>query len=144
MPLVTARMMPTIMPASMTSRKTMINAPSIGDPRFRSLHDEKTLGRVFVIIVIETIAAWRQGANLQRDLAPAGDDLLDPERLAFEFGGRSVEVGHLDGDRLSCPRRRLGRRKAMILQRDMDGRRLLGEGRGRQQAKRDQPGAGFS
>src|SRR5476651_1353408 len=77
MPRVTAMTTPTTMPASITSRKTMISAPSMGmasgdqpgtaSIAGRLLNDEKAFGRVFVVVVEETIASRRQRADLHFD-----------------------------------------------------------------------------
>src|SRR5450432_2903062 len=99
MPRVTAMTTPTTMPASITSRKTMISAPSMGmasgdqplgtvSTSGRLLNDEKAFGRGFLVVVEETIASRRQRADLHFDAGAARDDLLDAQRFAFEFGGR--------------------------------------------------------
>jgi hypothetical protein len=53
----------------------------------RLLDDEETFSPIVVIIVEEAITASRQSAYLHIDLGAAGDDLLDTQRLALEFGG---------------------------------------------------------
>jgi len=78
------------------------------------LDDEETLRRVFVIIVEETIAAGRQGAYLHGDFSAAGDDLLHAQRLALEFGGRWILIGHFDNHRLVGGRGQFGGDEAMI------------------------------
>src|SRR4051812_9840936 len=83
MPRVTAMVMPTMRPASMTSRKTMMSAPSITV----LLRDDGALRGALVILAEEGVAPGLE--RLQRDfrLAVAGDHLLDAERLALELLG---------------------------------------------------------
>src|SRR5580704_2568610 len=134
MPRVTAIVMPMMRPASMTSRKTMINAPSM---RYSLLNNEKTFGRIFMIIVEETVTTGRQRAHLQGDGAARRDHLLDPQGLAFELGGRAVEIGDLDRERLARRRMRLRGLETMVLEGEFHNRRFLRQGAWRQGARRE-------
>src|SRR5262249_35783233 len=93
-PRVAARTMPTIRPASMTSRKTMTRGASIAVPqtRRRLLCNHLAKGRVGMELALEGIGAGGKWAQVDRALLAAGDDLLDLEGGGIEFLGRSVLV----------------------------------------------------
>src|SRR4029077_2968286 len=76
---VTASAMPTISPASNTSRKTMMSAASI---LLFLLHRQGT-ACLIVEVVVELIAAGFQGPHVDHSLALGGDLFFDPQRLAL-------------------------------------------------------------
>src|SRR5271166_2586092 len=135
-PCVTASTMPTMRPASMISRKTMINAPSIASLSAPfpcvSLHHQKPFRRGFVIVVEEAIATGLQRTQVDGDGPAADDHFFDPEHLALEFRRRSVLVDDLEDDRLAGGGLRLGRREFVVLERDGHFGRLVGVGCGRE------------
>src|ERR1700736_574778 len=92
---VTASTMPTINPASKTSRKTMISAASIG----ACLLYNEGAARLFVEVVVEFVASGLQRPHIDDTLAVGGDDLFDPQRFALELHGFGVEVLDPQGDR---------------------------------------------
>src|ERR1700724_820782 len=92
---VTARTMPTINPASKTSRKTMMSAASIGA---RLLHDQGA-ARLFVEVVVKFVAPGFQRPHVDDALAIGGDHLFDPQRFAFKLHGLGVEILDPEGDR---------------------------------------------
>jgi len=90
-----------------------------------------------------TIAAGLEGAHLDGDRAAAGDDLLDPELLAFELSRRRVLVGELDDDRLAGGNRRFGRLELVVLERDLNlgfvvGERRRGDAGGKRDRQREE------
>ena len=98
-PCVTANTMPTMRPASMTSRKTMISAPSILKRPSRSRP------QIPITASPETLRSSIRGSRrrsdsvrafsgrkLHGDLAASGTILFDPESLAFEFRRRLILV----------------------------------------------------
>src|SRR6476620_5503000 len=80
--------MPTISPASNTSRKTMMRAASTGG---YLLHGQGA-ARLFVEVVVKFVAAGFQRPHIDDALAVGGDHLFNPQRFAFEFHGLGVEV----------------------------------------------------
>src|ERR1700693_4900469 len=88
--------MPTMSPASMTSRKTIRSVASIRLPSIALLCDQGPLGLVFVKIVKEAVGAGLQRPNIEADLAAGGNDFLGLEIVAFELCRRRIEV--LDGE----------------------------------------------
>src|SRR6478609_1806664 len=88
--------MPTIRPASMTSRKTIKSVASILLRSLALLCDEGTLGLILVKIVEEEIGTGLQRSDIETNLAASGDDLLSFKVVAFEFGRSCVEI--LDGE----------------------------------------------
>src|SRR3954469_2593212 len=95
MPRVAAAVIPTIRPASMTSRKTMMAVPSMV-----LLCDEHALGGRLVEFTEEFIPAALQRPQANGRFAVAGNHLFDTQRLALELLGRGIEVFHLERDRL--------------------------------------------
>src|SRR4051812_33228084 len=99
---VTASTMPTIRPASKTSRKTMISAASMARSYFTTrflLHNQSAARDLFVVFVEEFVAARLLGANVDGGVAGAGYHLLDLQGLALELHRLGVEVLQLDDDR---------------------------------------------
>src|SRR6202790_2626083 len=92
---VTASTMPTINPASNTSRKTMMSAASIG---VRLLHGQGA-ARLFVEVVVKFVASGFQRPHVDDALAIGGDHLLHPQRFAFKLHGLGVEILDPEGDR---------------------------------------------
>src|SRR3984893_10984527 len=92
---VTASTMPTINPASNTSRKTMMSAASIG---VRLLHGQGA-ARLFVEVVVKFVASGFQRPHVDDALAIGGDHLFDPQRFAFKVHGLGVEILDPEGDR---------------------------------------------
>src|SRR6185312_6179442 len=78
-PLVAASTMPTMSPASMTSRKTMMSADSM------LFDDHHALRRLGVEFAHERITARRQWAQTDFARATPSHDLLGLERFAVEF-----------------------------------------------------------
>src|SRR5580704_13019499 len=96
-PRVAASTMPTISPASNTSRNTMIRLASIV-LILRLAHDRRhrAHGRVRMIIVEEFVDAGLQRSDHDGDLAARNHDLLHPQVRALEFGRRRILVLDLD------------------------------------------------
>src|SRR5208283_3578324 len=115
--------MPMIRPASMTSRKTTMSAPSMND---RLFHDQHALGGLRMIVTEEIIFARRKRGDAHRRLGLAGDDFLDPQRLALELLRRRIEILDRQRDRLAGRRMQLSGIEAMILDLEAEAR-LLGE-----------------
>src|SRR3984893_12981520 len=90
---VTASTMPTINPASKTSRKTIISAASID----ACLMYGEGAARLFVEVIVEFVASGLQRPHIDDTLAVGSDHLFDPQRFALEFHRFGVEV--LDPDR---------------------------------------------
>src|SRR5437868_1462805 len=86
---VTASTMPTIRPASKTSRKTMIRAASTSA---FLLHHKRAPGDLFVILVEEFVAAGFLRAHVDGGVAGTGDDFFELQSLAFELHRLGVEV----------------------------------------------------
>src|SRR5208282_429377 len=126
-PLVTAMMMPTMMPASITSRKTIISAPSIDRP-FSSFRNDRALRGVLVEIAEEGEAAGAERAYPHLALFARRNHFLDRRVVHFEFVGRVVQILDADEERLAGRHVNFSRREAMILQRDRIGRQVLGAG----------------
>src|SRR5260221_6488415 len=90
---VTAITMPTIRPASNTSRKTMIRAASTAT----SFHHERAaIG--LVEVVEEFVFARLERTDAQDTFAVRRDHLLGFERLALEFHRGGVTIGDVDHD----------------------------------------------
>src|SRR6185312_6421038 len=124
-PCVAASTMPTMRPASSTSRKTMINAPSMsGYSEFRLFRDDHALRGVFVILADERVLAGLERADAHDALAVADDDLLDLERVALEFLRRRVIVDDGDGMALAGRDLELGRGELVVLDRQREVVRL--------------------
>src|SRR5450759_3901730 len=92
---VTAMTMPTMRPASNTSRKTIISAASMDASL---LHDQRASG--FGVEVVEKIvAAGRERSKPDDAFAVSGDHLLYPERYALKLHRGCVAVLYLQHDR---------------------------------------------
>src|SRR5499427_1850651 len=98
MPRVAASTMPTIRPASITSRKTMMSAPNM-----LLFRDHDAFGGVGVEFTDELVAAGGERSDAHQAFGLAGNDLLDFEGGAFEFFGGRILVG--DRDRHALARR---------------------------------------
>src|SRR5260370_23917647 len=97
MPRVAASTMPTIRPASRTSRKTINSAASIGLLRPGLLdRGQNAQGRRRVVIVEELVGAGLQWPDHHRDLTARRHELLDPQVMALEFGRSRVLVPDVD------------------------------------------------
>ena len=75
-------------PASTTSRKTMMSAPSI-----ELFRDERAFGGVLVILAEELVAAGIERIDLDHRALSAGNHFLGVEIVALELFGGSVSVG---------------------------------------------------
>src|SRR4051794_25682658 len=115
-PRVTARTIPTIRPASKTSRNTMISAASTIIPLF---HDQST-AVALVEVVEEFISAGLQRADADRGLAVRRDDLFHPHRLAFELHRSRIAILHAKQDRLVGRRAHFARLKLLTLHCEFD------------------------
>src|SRR5262245_28154722 len=80
--------MPSSSAASKASRSVTTNVAPIA-----LLGDDPALGRGFVVLADEGIAARLEGPDPDLHRLAAGDDLLDPQLLALELLGRGVLVG---------------------------------------------------
>src|SRR5215470_19396130 len=114
--------MPTIRPASNTSRKTMINAASTDAPI--SLDDQGTPG-LLVEIVHKLVSTWRKRANVDDAFAAGSNHLLDPERHTLEFHWGGIKILHPQDERPIGRRTDFGGLKMMALNRDRNRIRLL-------------------
>src|SRR6185437_421038 len=120
MPWVAASTMPTISPASSTSRKTMSSLASMGSVLLLG-GGHGAGGGVGVILVEELVSARLQRPGLHADLAAGHNDLLHPKIAALELGRRVVLVGDLDSEPLARRHRHLGGVEPMILEGQHDG-----------------------
>ena len=118
-PLVAASTMPTIRPASITSRKTMRSAESM---YFR--HHHALRGRR-MIFAHERIAARRQRPDADIAAGIAGDDFFHLKRGGIEFFRSRVLVGESDHGGAVGLDVNLGGREFVVLQGHRD--RLIGE-----------------
>src|SRR5271170_8089708 len=114
-PAVTAITMPTIRPASKTSRKTINSAASTGTSR----HYQITL-RLMVKIVVEIVTARLLRPHIDDALAADRDDLLEMQVAAFELGHDRIEILDVDGDGLTGRRMQFGGIELVILDRDRE------------------------
>src|SRR5437763_9493725 len=121
-PRVAASTMPTINPASMTSRRTIMKAPIKS-----SLRDHLALGAIFMELTEEIVSAGDQRAETNHALAAAGHHLLDPERLRFELFRGCVLVVDGEGDPFPGRHMQLGRRERVVLDHDRRLDRILGQ-----------------
>src|SRR4051812_7189426 len=120
---VTAITMPTIRPASNTSRKTMIRAASTGT----SFHHERAaIG--LVEVVEEFVLARLERTDAHESFPVRRDHLLDFERLALELDGSRAAVGDVNHDAGIRRRLDLGRLELLVLHGELDGR-VLRQGR---------------
>src|SRR5579863_6764042 len=93
-PDVTAMTMPTISPASKTSRNTIRSDGSTGTSHCSfgdSFYGQISL-RLAVEVVEEIISTWLQRPHVNDRLAARRDDFLDMQRAAFKFRGDGAEV----------------------------------------------------
>src|ERR1700688_4364475 len=93
---VTASTIPTISPASNTSRNTMMRAASTV---CHLLHGQGA-ARLVVEVVVKFIASGLQRPHIDDAFGAGGNHLFDPQRRAFEFHGLGVEIFHPEQDRL--------------------------------------------
>src|SRR5579871_3337747 len=114
---VAAITMPTTMPASMTSRKTMMSAAT--NAWFLLLHHQHAIAGVLMEIVEELVAAGRERANIDAALAVAWHHFFNPQRNALEFHRCGIKVLDPNDDRPVGRRRDLARLKTMVLDRDL-------------------------
>src|SRR5262249_45575266 len=129
-PRVAAMTMPTIRPASITSRNTMIAAPSM--PLFRDHH---ALGGGLIELAEERIAARGQRADTHHTLRFAGNHFLDLHFMTFEFFRRWVIIDDCNLHPFVGWHFDLSRRELMVL--DRDGHVLGTQGRRREDNCRD-------
>src|SRR6185369_4025617 len=94
----TASTMPTIRPASNTSRKTMMSVASMDASV--SLFDDQRATRLLVEVIVEFVASRLQRPHVDDAFALCGDHLLHPQRGALEFQGPGIEVPDMDDDGL--------------------------------------------
>src|ERR1700675_4732253 len=81
-----------------------------------SLHDKRASG--FLMEIVEKfVAAGRERADMHRAFAAGSDHLLDPQRHAFEFHGRGIQVFYSYGQRPIGRRADFSRLKMMVLDR---------------------------
>src|SRR5258708_29207092 len=116
---VTAITMPTMRPASNTSRKTMIRAASTR----ASFHNERAVIGL-IEVVEEFVFAGLERTDAHDALALRGDHLLGLELLALEFHGGGVAVGDADHDTGIRRRLDLDRLEFPVLYGELDGRVL--------------------
>src|SRR5262249_34845088 len=107
-PRVAAMTMPTIRPASRTSRKTMINAPSMS--LFR---DQHALGRSLIEFAEERITAGRERTDANHAFRLAGDHFFNLHFAALEFFGGGVVINYCQLDPLVGRHFNLSRRKTV-------------------------------
>src|SRR2546423_336995 len=108
-PRVTASTMPIIRPASITSRNTMMRAPSIA-----LLRDHDALGRVGMELAHEFITAGAKRTDPNRGPGFAGDDLLHLERGTIELLRRGIFVANAQRDALACGNPDFGRLEIVV------------------------------
>src|SRR6185437_5333354 len=132
-PRVAAMTMPTIRPASMTSRKTMMSAPSMAF-LFRDHH---ALGGGFMILADKRVFSGREWPDPHDALRFSRDDLLDLERGAVEFLRRRVVIDDGNDDPLVGRHLDLGGAELVVL--DRGRQRAVGAPRrGRKERQGDQ------
>src|SRR6185369_9926814 len=105
--------MPTISPASMTSRRTMMKAPIN-----KLLRDHLALRTILVELAYEIVSPGDQRPEAHDPLAAARNHLLDAERLRFELFRRGILVVDGEGDPLAGRDAQLGRRELVVLDHD--------------------------
>src|SRR5882672_7803719 len=125
-PRVAASTMPTINPASNTSRNTMTRLASID--LFLSLAldgDQYAVRRIRVIVIEKFVGAWLQRSRHDRDLPTRDDDLLDAQVGTLKLRRRRVLILDLDSEPLSGRHAHLGGGKPVVFddQHDRLGRR---------------------
>src|SRR6516164_6822470 len=91
-----------------------------GEASMRLFDDERTLG-VLMEVVEEYISARLLRLDFDRDLGVRLDHLLELQRLALELHGLRAQVLDLEHDRGASRGLELGRRKLVILDRDLEG-----------------------
>src|SRR5258705_9516040 len=117
---VTASTMPTIRPASKTSRKTMISAAITTGSYGLLFNHQRATGDLLVVLVEEFVAAGLLCAHIDGGVAAGGDHLFDLQGLAFEFHRLGVEVLQLDHDRCVGGRGDLRRIELLVLIAQLD------------------------
>src|ERR1700712_4490244 len=86
---VTASTMPTIRPASKTSRKTMINAAST---TASVIYDQRAAGNLLIVLIEEFVAAGLLRADVDGRIAAPGNHLLDMQGFALELHRLGIEI----------------------------------------------------
>src|ERR1700733_7989541 len=154
--------MPTIRPASKTSRKTINSAASTATSRrnfqvsfpvhsttgnsrndswHESWHDQKALGLVMEVVV-KIVAARLLRPHINDGFAADRDDLLEMQVAAFELGDDRIEILDVDRDGLTGRRMQFGGIELMILdgdrKRDCVIRARAGAGAAGQQCRAEQ------
>src|SRR6266446_9550626 len=109
-----ASTMPTIRPASKTSRNTMIRLASI-DLLQGLARDggNRAVRRIRMIVVEEFVGPGLQRPRHYRDLSPRDDDLLHAQVGTLEFGGRRVLVLNLNAESLAGRHTHVGGHKPL-------------------------------
>src|ERR1019366_7461082 len=115
-PRVAASTMPTIKPASNTSRNTMIRLANIALILRLALNGaDRAGGRIRMIIVEKFVGAGLQRPRHDGDLPARDDDLLHPQVVALEFRRRRIMVLDLDTESLAGRHTHLARPQLMVL-----------------------------
>src|SRR5260370_14293052 len=115
-PRVAASTMPTINPASNTSRNTMIRLANIVlILRLARDRGHRARGRVRMIIVEKFVDAGLQWPHHDRDLPARDADLLDPQIGALEFSWRRILILDLDPESLAGGHAHLAPHETMAL-----------------------------
>src|SRR4051794_2605067 len=112
-PRVAASTMPTISPASMTSRRTMMKAPI--NPLLR---DHLASSTILVELPDEIVGSGHQRPEADDNLAAGRDHLLDPKGLRFELLRRGILVVDGEDDALARRHAQLQRRELVVLDHD--------------------------
>src|SRR6267154_2073324 len=133
-PRVAASTMPTIKPASNTSRNTMIRLANIALILRLALDGgHRAFCRIRMIIVEEFVNAGPQRPRHDRDLPARDDDLLHAQVGALEFSGCRILVLDLDPESLAGGHAHLARHEEMVLDGQRHGFRRRRGHRSRQQ-----------
>src|ERR1700704_2737357 len=132
--------MPTMSPASMTSRKIIKSVASIPLQPLASLRDEGPLGLILVKIVKEAVSAGLQRPDIEADVAASRDDLLGLEAVTLELGRSRIEILDRELHALVGGNGQLLRREFVLLEAEFEGL-IVGAQRGEaRQERRDEDG----
>src|SRR5262245_9691399 len=116
--------MPTINPASNTSRKTMMSAAST---TIALLHCQGA-ARLLVEVVEELVTSGLEGAHIDEAVTVGGNDLLHAQRRTFELHRLHIQILDPEQDGAVCRCIHLTRLKLAVGIGHLDFRRILRDG----------------
>src|SRR5471030_1049332 len=118
-PWVAARTIPTIRPASSTSRKTINRLASIVLALF-SFHDNRAFGLVWMVIVEKRVSSRVYGDCEHRNGVAGNHDFFELHVVAFELIHGVVMAGELNAKSFACRNSERGGREAVIFNHQLD------------------------